>query len=501
MTLRPAAPAKVLAVLGLGVFIGAVDLTVATTMLRRIVGDLGIPLPEGFDRAAWIVNAYLVAYVAVMPLAGRLSDLWGRRRVFLLGLALFAAGSAWVPFTTTLGPFLAGRVLAAVGGGALVPVALAAAGDLYRMRGRGRALGALGATETLGWVWGPLWGAMLVRFLDWQWHFYVNVPFAVLIAALAAPTLRGIGEPAPQRRLDLAGGLALTTALVALAMGLLGSGEIAAATDLAELSGGGGMPVWPLFLTAVLAGMLFVAAERRAPDPLVDPGMLRRRNVSPALGVNLLVGAVLAVAMVNVPLFVNLVVEPELRRAAVLSGLVLTALTASMALGAPLGGWLADRLSYRRPALAGAALATGAFALMGTGWEQGVTPAMMAPHLMLLGLGLGLITAPITASVVDAVPTEQRGVGASLVLISRLVGLAMGLAGLTAWALHRFDILRRGVDLPPLTDPGYAEAVEVAQRQITAIALGETFLASALIAAVAVAVAAALRPLHPTPRA
>ena len=494
MTARPAAPVKVLAVLGLGVFIGAVDLTVATTMLRRIVGDLGIPLPEGFDRAAWIVNAYLVAYVAVMPLAGRLSDLWGRRRVFIAGLVLFAAGSAWVPFTTTLGPFLAGRVLAAVGGGALVPVALAAAADLYRVRGRGRALGALGATETLGWVWGPLWGALLVRFLDWQWHFYVNVPFALLIVALAGVTLGGVGEPAPQRRLDLAGGLALTAALVALTVGLLGSGEIAAATDLAGLGRGGGMPVWPLFLVAAVAAVAFVAVERRAPDPLVDPGLVRRRNVAPALGVNLLLGAVLAVAMVNVPLFVNLVVEPELRRAALLSGLVLTALTASMALGAPLGGWLADRLSYRRPALAGAALAATAFALMGTGWEEGIAPLAMATHLVVLGLGLGLVVAPVTAAVVDAVQGAQRGVAASLVLISRLVGLAVGLAGLTAWALHRFDTLRRGLDLPPLTDPGYPQAVEAAQRQITASALSETFVASALIAVAGLMVAAALRP-------
>lgn len=485
--------AKVVAVLGLGVFIGAVDLTVATTMLRQIIADLEIPLPEGFDRAAWIVNAYLVAYVAVMPIAGRLSDLVGRRRVLLGGLALFALGSALVPFTTTLGPFIAARVVAAVGGGAIVPVALAAVGDLYRDRGRGRALGTLLATETLGWVWGPILGALLVRFLDWRLHFYANVPIAVVGIALTWRALRSEGAPAPGRRLDLPGAAALTTMLVAVSVALLQSGQIASATDLAGLEPSGGIPAWPLFVVAVAAGAAFVSIERRAADPLVSPAMVRHRNVAPALGANLLVGAVLAVAMVNVPLFVNLVVETDLRRAAVVSGLVLTALTATMAAMAPVGGWITDRASYRPPVMAGAALLIVGFTLMGSNWDEGITTTTMAAHLFVVGIGFGLVSAPLTAAVVDAVPSAQRGVGASLVVISRLVGLSVGLAGLTAWALNRFDTLRRGLELPPVTDPAYADAVEAAQRQVSATVLAETFLVSASIAVVALGVSVGLR--------
>jgi MFS family permease len=493
-----ASRARLVAVLGIGVFIGAVDLTVATTMLRQIIGDLEIPLPEGFDRAAWIVNAYVVAYVSVMPLAGRLSDLWGRRRVLLVALTVFAVGSTLAPFTTTLGPFVAARVLAAVGGGAIVPVALAAVGDLYRERGRGRALGILGATETLGWVCGPLLGALLVRFAHWKWHFAIMVPLALVALPLTARALRALGPPAVRRRLDLLGALALSTLLVALTAGLLEIGEIASATDLAGLGHEGGTPVWPYFLVAAVAGTVFAVTQRRSPDPIVDPALLRPRNVAPALGVNLLVGAVLAVAMVNVPFFVNLVVETELRRAAVVSGLVLTALTATMAAAAPIGGWLADRVSYRRPVVAGMALAVVGLALMGSSWDQGVTAATMAPHLAVLGVGLGLVTAPLTAAVVDAVTAARRGVAASFVLIARLVGVSLGLAGLTAWAITRFDTLRRGLDLPPITDPGYAAAVEEAQRNITATVLGETFLVSAALAGLALLVAAAfLRPAQP----
>jgi MFS family permease len=297
-----------------------------------------------------------------------------------------------------------------------------------------------------------------------------------------------------RRRLDLAGAFTLTAALVAVVVGLLQSGGIASASDLAELGERGGLPVWPLFIAAAVAAAAFIAIERRAADPLISPAMVRPRNVRTALAANLLVGAVLAVALVNVPLYVNLVVETDLRRAAVISGLVLSALTATMAATSPIGGWITDRISYRPPVLAGTSLLVVGFALMGTAWDEAVSVGTMAAHLLVLGLGFGLVIAPLTAAVVDAVAPAQRGVGASLVLIARLVGLSLGLAGLTAWALNRFDTLRAGLDLPPLTDPGYAEAVDAAQRQISAAVLAETFVVSAVIGAAALGVAVLLRP-------
>jgi hypothetical protein len=117
----------------------------------------------------------------------------------------------------------------------------------------------------------------------------------------------------------------------------------------------------------------------------------------------------------------------------------------------------------------------------------------MAAHLVIAGAGFGLATAPLSAAVVDAAEGPDRGVAASVVLVARLVGLALGLAGLTAWALNRFDALRRTISLPPITDPAYADAVEAAQRQISATVLSETFLVSAVIAAAALVVAMAIR--------
>lgn len=494
MIRRRPSPAVILAVVCYGVFIAADDLTVVSTMLRQIIGDLGIPLPDGWDRAAWIVNSYLVAYVAVMPFMGRLSDVLGRRRVFVASLVLFVAGSAWIPFTTSLGPFVAARILSAVGGGAMVPVALAVVGDVFAERRRPGALGVLGAVDTIGWVWGPLFGALLVRFLDWRWQFYLNVPLGMAALVAAWWGLAGLDRPAERRRMDWGAALALSATLVCLNVALVNTSEISGVGGLEELTGRRSLPTIPFFAAAAFSLVLFWWLERRSRDPLIDLSLFRRPNFSPAMVVNFLVGAALIIAMVDVPLFVNLVVETRLQAAAVLSGWVLSALTASMAVASWAGGRLTERSWYRPPAVGGLAMGAAAFLAMGATWDAAVPVWLMVLPLVGLGLGLGLVTAPANAAAVDAVPAERRGVAGGLVILSRLMGLAVGLSGLTAWAIFRFDAARRSIQLPPMTDPAYDEILSRAQGDITASALAETFFFSAVLLLGALAIAWLLRP-------
>jgi len=143
--------------------------------------------------------------------------------------------------------------------------------------------------------------------------------------------------------------------------------------------------------------------------------------------------------------------------------------------------------------MAGLVLSAAGFGLMGLFWEPGTSPWTMAAHLALLGAGFGLLTAPTNAAVVDAVPSDRRGVAGGLVILARLLGLAVGLSGLTAWFLQRFDTLRTSLDLPPLSDPGYQEALDTARESVTASALGETFLFAAGLVIVAVVVSLGLR--------
>lgn len=498
-------PAAILAVVGFSVFVAADDLTVVSTMLRPIIGDLGLVLPDGLDDAAWVVNAYLIAFVAVMPIAGRLSDVLGRRATFTAAYLLFLAGTIVIPLSTSLDQpfrwFLVGRVLTALGGGAMVPVALAVVGDVYPEGQRSRALGTLGAIETLGWVWGPLYGAILVRLLDWQWQFWLNVPLGVAGLAAVQWALKGQTRPADRPRIDWLGAGLLTATLVALNVALLGSAQIQSVSGLDELTGGTSDTNW-LFPVAAVAAAGFVVSQwwavRRGIEPLLDPRLFKGRNLVVALVANFAVGAALVIAMVDVPLFVN-ALEVDLERSAVVSGGVLSAMTAAMAVTSYIGGRVTHRTWCRPPLLAGVAMATGAFAWMGATWSADAPYWLFAVQLGLLGAGLGLTVAPTTSAVVDHAPPAQRGAAAGVVMVVRLLGLSVGLSALTAWGLNRFNELRGGLELPPIGSPGFEDALVTAQAELTAQAIAETFTAAAVVVGVALAATFAMRRTALTP--
>ena len=499
---RRPSPAAILAVVGFSVFVAADDLTVVSTMLRPIIGDLGLVLPDGLDDAAWVVNAYLIAFVAVMPIAGRISDVLGRRRTFVGAYATFLAGSILIPlsvgFDEPFGWFLLGRILTAIGGGAMVPVALAVVGDVYPEGRRARALGTLGAIETMGWVWGPLYGAVLVRFLSWEWQFWLNIPLALAGIAASWWALAGHDRPAHGARIDVVGAVLLTATLVSLNLALLGSAEIQSVNGLDELTGGGGTDLRWLYPVAVAAGALLVWQQRRSPHPLVDRRLFRGRSLLVALAVNFVVGAGLVIAMVDVPLFVNSV-EVDLERAAVVSGWILSALTASMAVASYAGGRWTERAWFRPPVLTGVAMSAAAFAWMGASWGADTSYPLFALQLALLGAGFGLTVAPTTSAVVDHAPPDQRGAAASIVMVVRLLGLSVGLSALTAWGLARFDALRSTIDLPPLTDPGFESALLAAQERLTAQAIAETFTAAAVVVGAGLLATLAMRRTGDTP--
>ncbi len=487
---RPASPRAVLATVGFAVFVAADDLTVVATMLRPIIGDLGLRLPDGLDEAAWIVNAYLIAFVAVMPIAGRVSDIVGRRRTFVAAYSLFIVGTIIIPLSSSLGPFLFGRVLTAIGGGAMVPVALAVVGDVYP--DRPRALGILGSIETLGWVWGPLYGAMLVRFLSWQWQFWLNVPLAVVGMAAAWYALAEHDRPQHAARVDWLGGLLVTVFLVSLNLALLGNAEIQSITGLDELTGGTGPDLRWLYAVAALAAVAFAWHQWRASDPLIDPRLFGGRNLRLALLANLVVGAALVIAMVDIPIFIN-AVEVDLERAALVSGWVLSVLTASMAITAYVGGRLTERTWYGPPVATGLIAATVAYLTMSLTWNGDTSYLLIALQLAILGAGLGLTVAPTNSAVVAGAPADQRGAAAALVMVTRLLGFSIGLSALTAWGLARFNSLRDDIDLPALTDPGFESALRDASEELTAKAIAETFLATAAVTVIGVGAALAMR--------
>jgi len=486
------------------VVVAALDLTVIAPVLPSIIFDLKVNTAEA-DRYVWIVSGYLLAYTVTIPLMGRLSDVIGRRATFMLALVIFLAGSVLTASADTLPRIVAARSIQGFGGGAMVPVAMAVVGDLLPPARRAGALGIVAAADTLGWVLGPLWGAGIQQIAGtWRWIFILNVPIGVVAAVALLVAWRG--APVGGRgsvRFDLPGGTLLAVALLCLNLAVsvagaqVGGGPRALGADPNPLAA----YRIPLLAVGLLALVGFVATEWRSRNPLVPLQLFRNRHFSAANGANLLVGAALMVAMVNVPLLVALQVAEE--RVAAVSAELLSAFSIAMALSALIGGWASERRGYLMVTLLGLAVASAGFWRM-SGWPNQLDRARMLPDLALTGFGFGLVIAPIGAAAINAARRGDLGIASGLVIVMRLLGMTLGLSALTSWAVSRLnDALTH---LPPVTQqPGESFSAYLLRQQSEAAKLAipatmgvirDTFSAAAIICLVALLPALLLYSRH-----
>jgi MFS family permease len=504
-----------LGVVCVAVFLTALDQTVVVTALVSMINDVGVPITQP-DRAAWIVSGYLLGYVIAMPLMGRISDIFGRRRVFAICLVIFGLGSLGcalapqlggpiAPDSTTLGGailsplynvvqavvaplgqlgidtsapgldlLVAARFIQAVGGGALVPVAMAVAGDLFGGTRRGLALGLIGAVTEAGGVLGPVWGAFVTTTWGWMWIFWLNLPLVTLLLVVGAfclPRARGVREP-----VDIIGALVFGASLTCLTVGLGQQSEGTGVLDPAAHS-----TFNPLFLGA--AGVLFVAfvvLELVVRWPVVDPRLFRRLAFSAAAVLSLFIGVALIVALVEIPLFLASLQNTT----AIAAGLALLRMTALVPVGAFAGGWLSGRIGCPLTAAIGTLLTAAGLYQMSL-WPISVGELQVTAATVTAGLGFGLVIAPISTSALNASPASQAGVASSVVTALRMTGMTLGLAGLTAWGLQHFRAIL--ADNPQLQRPGIsptaaAEIVNQALHQV----YSDIFLVTALLALVGV---------------
>ncbi|NTW03985.1 MAG: MFS transporter, partial [Oscillochloris sp.] len=263
-------PQMTLVLISLAIFIGAIDLTVVSAVLPRVMVDMRVSIDTDLSRAAWVVSGYLLAYTVSMTFMGRLSDILGRRGVYLICLGIFLVGSAIAAAAGSLNVLIAGRVVQAFGAGAMVPISMALVGDIFPPARRAAALGVIGAVDTAGWMVGHLYGGILMRAFDsWRLLFWLNLPIGLLALLLTWWALRGV----PQRRdsggFDWLGALLISASVIALNVGLAAGGELGSSTFYGERTG---PPAYALPLVvaaiALLAG--FIWAERRSAHPLFD---------------------------------------------------------------------------------------------------------------------------------------------------------------------------------------------------------------------------------------
>jgi MFS family permease len=444
MDLR-AADRRALGTALLAVLLGALDLTVIATILPGMVTDLRINAAD-VDRYVWIVNSYLLAYIVAIPVVGRLSDVVGRTLAFQGSLALFLVGSIVCTFAGDLPGMVTGRALQGAGGGALLPVTMAMVGDLLPPGRRAAALGLVGAVDTLGWVLGPIWGALLVEIAPgqdpWRWVFIINVPLAVaaMVAIGRAGGVRSASASRWASRLDVPGALLLAGTLLALNLGLSAGGELGAPAGGARALGGSRNPVaelvLPLLGVAIVLGVLLVRRQRRAEWPLLPVTLFGNRQFSAAIVANFLVGASLIVAMVDTPVITAMLVDQA--SVSRVSALMLAPFTTLIALLSLAGGRIVSQVGFRLTASLGMVLVAIGYAALWLGLRGGELLGMV-PGLALAGAGFGLVFAPIGATAIDAAPDRDRGIAAAMTLVFRLLGMTIGISTLTAIAVRRLQ--------------------------------------------------------------
>jgi EmrB/QacA subfamily drug resistance transporter len=389
-----------------GMLLAALEATVVGTAMPTIVAALG-----GLAHYSWVFSAYLLTSTVTVPVWGKLSDLFGRRRLFQIGVAVFLLGSLACGVAQTMTQLIVARAFQGLGAGALVPLAMTIIGDIFTLEERARMQGLFSGVWGVSSIFGPLVGGFITDRLSWRWVFLINLPVGI-----AAALIIGFALIEPPRRespsIDYLGASVLTFAVTLLLL-VLGDGIMGRASGL----------------LLVVAGLVlwFVRIERRAKDPVVPLALFRNRVVAVAVGVGFLAG----IAMFAAITFVPLLAQGVLGATATEAGSFLTPLMLSWVLMSIVGGRLLIRFGARVLVLLGLVFMLGGFVALAM-FTPATPRVVMMVELIFIGAGLGLVMLTLLIASQHSVAREQLGITTSLNQFSRSIGGAIGVAILGA---------------------------------------------------------------------
>jgi EmrB/QacA subfamily drug resistance transporter len=391
----------------LGMFFAALDQTVVGTSLPRIIGDLG-----GLSIMAWVTTAYMLTATTVVPIAGKLADIFGRRVVYILGITIFMIGSALCGFSNSMTQLIIFRGLQGIGGGIMMPMALTIVGDIFPPEKRGKWQGIMGAIFGLSSIVGPTIGGWIVDHSTWHWVFYVNLPVGLLAAVAIFIGLYGEKIRKDKVVIDYMGAITLIIGVVSLLLGLNMGGK-----DYPWNS----WQILGLLLISFVFLLSFVFIERKAKEPILSLHFFQNRVFTVANIIGFLMGLGMFGSIMFLPLFLQAVIGVS----ATSSGNTIIPMMLGMVATSIIGGQLITRIRFRSMFLSGMIfMAIGFFLLSTLGVSSSQSTAIF--YTIFLGLGMGLIMQTVTVAVQSAFSAELRGVATSSTQFFRSIGGTLG---------------------------------------------------------------------------
>jgi EmrB/QacA subfamily drug resistance transporter len=445
-----------LIVLCLGDLMIVLDTTIVNVALPSIRADLGFSQTS----LVWVVNAYMLTFGGFLLLGGRLGDLYGHRRLFLLGITLFTLASLACGLAGSQALLIAARAVQGLGGAVVSAVALSLIMNLFTEPAeRAKAMGIFGFVMAGGGSIGVLLGGLLTDALNWHWIFLVNLPIGVAVFALCLVLLPGARGAIAAARLDIAGAITVTVSLMLAVYAIVNGNEVGWTS--AQTLG--------LLVAAAVLMALFLGIEARVRAPLMPLGLFRLRNVATANIVGVLWAAAMFAWFFISALYLQLVLEYRPLQVG-LAFLPANLIMAAFSLG--LSARLVLRFGIRAPLAMGLLLAAAGLALFALSPVDGSFVAHVLPGMILLGLGAGMAFNPVLLAAMSDVAPSESGLASGMVNTSFMMGGALGLAVLASLAAARTEsLLASGTESVVALNGGYH----------VAFAIGAVFAAAAAV--------------------
>ena len=392
----------------LAILMSAMDNTIVATAMGTIVSDLG-----GFDKFIWVTSAYMVAVMAGMPIFGKLSDMYGRKRFFLFGLAVFLIGSALSGLAQTIEQLSIYRAIQGIGGGALMPIAFTIVFDIFPPEQRGKMTGLLGAVFGASSVLGPLLGAYITDYISWHWVFYVNVPIGIVSLFLIVRFYHESLQHSKQK-IDWLGAITLVISVVSLMFALELGGKQYKWDSVQIIS---------LFASFAIFFIAFFITELKAKEPILPLWLFKKRLFATSQILAFLYGATFIILTVFIPIFVQAVYGGSAKNA----GLILTPMMLGSVAGSSVGGIFLTKTSYRNLMFISIVSYVAGMFFLGT-MTPDTARYLLTIYMILVGFGVGFSFSLLPTASIHNLEPQYRGSANSTNSFLRSFGMTLGVS-------------------------------------------------------------------------